>query len=156
VFDDALVSLMVMLLLSFAGMLVMFLFVIRSQASQTAALREWFRQQQSALADVEQQLMNIHFTLRQLQLKKAGLPENRTDVSLPSGDLRDLFAPGPGQDAGLPETRIDPPPEREYSYPSAAGLDPLGGDFLSLPQPSSGKRGGRRSGSSDLNLKLDR
>ena len=98
--------------------------------------------------------MNIHFTLRQLQLNKAGPPENRTEASPPSGDLRDLFAPG--QDAGLPETRIDPPPEREYSYPSAAGLDPLGGDFLSLPQPYSGKRGGRRSGSSDLNLKLDR
>ena len=46
VFDDALVSLMVMLLLSFAGMLVMFLFVVRSLASQTAALREWFRRQQ--------------------------------------------------------------------------------------------------------------
>ncbi|MDR2076268.1 MAG: hypothetical protein LBP61_04970 [Desulfovibrio sp.] len=158
-FDDALVSLMVMLLLSFAGMLVMFLFVIRSQSSQTAALREWFRQHHTALADVEQQLMDIHFLLRQLQLKKNEAPENRTNVSPPSGDLRDLFAPLPdsGQDRkeeGSPATRIAPPPAPDYSYPSAAGLDPVGEDFLRLPKPSSGKRGAIIP--SELDLKLDR
>jgi hypothetical protein len=158
VFDDAMVSLMVMLLLSFAGMLVMFLFVIRSQSSQTAALREWFRQHQAILAEVEQQLMNIHFTLRQLQLKKSEPPENRTEALLPSGDLRDLFGPLPegrrDRKAELPETRIDPPPARDYAYPSAAGLDSAAEDFLSLPRPSSGKKGGR--GAFDLDLKLDR
>jgi hypothetical protein len=158
VFDDALVSLMVMLLLSFAGMLVMFLFVIRSQSSQTAALREWFRQHHAILADVEQQLMNIHFTLRQLQIKKSEPPENRAEVSQPSGDLRDLFGPPPegGRDrkAELPETRIDPPPARDYAYPSAAGLDSGEENFLNLPKPSSGKKGGR--GTFDLDLKLDR
>jgi hypothetical protein len=151
------VSLMVMLLLSFAGMLVMFIFVIRSQSSHTAALREWSSRQQAALADVEQQLMNIHFTLRQMQLKKSGPPENKAKPLLPSGDLKDLFSPlpgeGSGKEAGLPETRVAPPPDR--GYPSAAGLDPVDPrveDFLSLPKSSSAKKGGR----GPLDLRLER
>jgi hypothetical protein len=146
-----------MLLLSFAGMLVMFIFVIRSQSSQTAVLREWFRQQKTILTDVEQQMMNIHFTLRQIQLKKGEAPENKTNVSLPPEDLRDLFSPLPGgvqgRDAGPPPAEAGP----ERSYPSAAGLDPVDpglDDFLSLPKPSSRKRGGR--GPLDLDLRLER
>ena len=46
-FNDSLISLMIMLLLCFMGMLVMFLFVIRSLSVQTASLREGFARQQS-------------------------------------------------------------------------------------------------------------
>ncbi|MDR2160711.1 MAG: hypothetical protein LBO77_00990 [Desulfovibrio sp.] len=159
-FDDALVSLMVMLLLSFAGMLIMFLFILRSQSSQSAMLREWFRQHHSALAEVEQQLMNLHFTLRQLQQKKTAPQEQRADLPPPSGDLRDLFGPLPeekeGGDQGLRETRKETAPERDYSYPSAAGLDPVQGNFLDLPLPPAGKKDGGKPVPPELEIKLDR
>lgn len=65
-FNDSLISLMIMLLLCFMGMLVMFLFVIRSLSVQTAVLREGFTRQQSALADLEQQIMDMNFALRKM------------------------------------------------------------------------------------------
>ena len=64
-FDNAMVSLMFMLMLCFVGMLVMFLFVIRSLTAHTAAVREYQRQQQTALADLERMVMDISFSLRQ-------------------------------------------------------------------------------------------
>ena len=76
-FNDSLISLMIMLLLCFMGMLVMFLFVIRSLSVQTASLREGFARQQSTLADLEQQIMDMNFALRRMQKNSGfeGVPE---------------------------------------------------------------------------------
>ncbi len=66
-FSDPMVSLMFMLLLCFVGMLVMFLFVIRTITAQANALRDGFAGQQKILDDVEQRLMEATFALRALQ-----------------------------------------------------------------------------------------
>lgn len=58
---------MTMLLLCFVGILVMFLFFIRTLSSRAAETREFFRKQQLTLADIERQLMDMSFTLRKIQ-----------------------------------------------------------------------------------------
>ena len=198
--NDSLISLMIMLLLCFMGMLVMFLFVIRSQSTQAAVLREGFTRQQSTLADLEQQLMDMNFALRRLQ-KGSGLedvperpgaassassgsgasgastgggqtPKAYTAVGgihaaaggayaggalaasggayvLPgddSGDLRALFTP-------------DAQAEKEYSYPSAAGLGPLDDPLygISLPPVRNGReKTDEAKQPAGLDIKLDR
>ena len=71
-FQDPLTAVMAMLLLCFMGILVMFLFLIRSLSSQAAEVREAFRKQQMSLADMERQLMDLNFALRK---KQSGDPE---------------------------------------------------------------------------------
>lgn len=66
-FQDPLTTVMAMLLLCFMGILVMFLFFIRSLSAQAAEMREAFRKQQLSLADIERQLMDMSFTQRKLQ-----------------------------------------------------------------------------------------
>ena len=66
-FQDPLTTVMAMLLLCFMGVLVMFLFFVRSLSSQAAETRESFRKQQLSLADIERQLMDLSFALRKLQ-----------------------------------------------------------------------------------------
>ncbi len=66
-FQDPLTTVMAMLLLCFIGILVMFLFFIRSLSSQAGEMREAFRKQQLSLADIERQLMDMSFGLRKLQ-----------------------------------------------------------------------------------------
>ena len=63
-FQDPLTTVMAMLLLCFMGILVMFLFFIRSLSSQAEEMREAFRKQQLSLADIERQLMDMSFALR--------------------------------------------------------------------------------------------
>ena len=63
-FADSMITLMVMLLLCFIGMLVMFLFVIRSNTIIETSLKEMTRQTQAHLADIERQLMEINYTNR--------------------------------------------------------------------------------------------
>lgn len=57
---------MAMLFLYFAGMLVMFVFVIRSLASQGDERRDAFRKQQLMLGDLERQLIDMKVMLRRL------------------------------------------------------------------------------------------
>lgn len=66
-FSDPLLAAMTMLLLFFVGVLVMFLFVIRSMSSFGEEMRESFRKQQMFLADLERQFMEMSFTLRRMQ-----------------------------------------------------------------------------------------
>ena len=63
-FEDSMITLMVMLLLCFVGMLIMFLFVIRSNTAIEASLKEMTRQVQAHLADIERQLMEINYANR--------------------------------------------------------------------------------------------
>jgi len=66
-FSDPLVAAMTMLMLFFIGMVIMFLSLARTIASLQEEFRESMRKQQMYLSDVEQQLMQISFTLRTLQ-----------------------------------------------------------------------------------------
>jgi hypothetical protein len=54
---------MAMLLLCFVGMMVMFIFVIRSLASQSDESREAFRKQHLFLADLERQIMDLRIAV---------------------------------------------------------------------------------------------
>ena len=66
-FQDPFTSVMAMLLLCFMGILVMFLFCIRLISLRATETHEFFRKQQVSLADIERQLMDMHFALRTLQ-----------------------------------------------------------------------------------------
>lgn len=65
-FSDPLVAVMAMLLLFFFGMLLVFLFIIRSLGAQRSEMREAFRKQQLMLADLERQIMELNFSQRKL------------------------------------------------------------------------------------------
>ena len=84
-FEDSMVTLMVMLLLCFVGMLVMFLFVIRSNTVLDASIKESTRQMQAHLADIERQLMEINYTSR--NSGKAPSPAMEGDISSLLGSI---------------------------------------------------------------------
>lgn len=90
-FDNALISLMFMVMLCFVGMLVMFLFVIRSLTAQANTVREYQRQQQTALADLERMIMDISFSLR--QNRPGQPPSTEQALGMPAGaDTSDLMS----------------------------------------------------------------
>lgn len=170
-FSDPFVAVMAMLILCFFGILVMFVFVIRSLSSQAEEMRESFRKQQMFLADLESQFMEMSFTLRRLQEGAAPqegnagpgggeLPILRQDDELLS--MLEAAAkktqPGPGYD-----DHLLPPPA--VARPLAEEYDPLTDphlfeDSLLAPPRRPGveartKRGGGRAGRSPLSIKLD-
>ena len=103
-FHDSMVALMVMLLLCFFGMLVMFLFVIRSHSVMTATLKEGHRQQQLALSDIERQLMDISFQFREGRGRGATTPPEDLASLLENIGKANLAAPmGNGAPSSLPE-----------------------------------------------------
>lgn len=63
-FENATVSLMFMVLLGFIGMFVMFLFILRALSQQTTLMKELHKQQQATLADIDRQLMDMHYLVR--------------------------------------------------------------------------------------------
>lgn len=65
-FSDPVTAVMAMIMLCFGGMIVMFVFIIRSGAAHSDELREAFRKQQMVLADLERQVMEMNFALRRL------------------------------------------------------------------------------------------
>lgn len=89
-FDNTMISLMFMVMLCFVGMLVMFLFVIRSLTAHASTVREYQRQQQTALADLERMIMDISFSLRQ---SRPGQPSSTEEaLGMPAGaDTSDLM-----------------------------------------------------------------
>ena len=64
-FSDPLVALMLMVMLCFIGMLVMFLFVIRATTNHSHGLRESERRVSLALSEIERQLLDLSYALRQ-------------------------------------------------------------------------------------------
>ena len=170
-FSDPLVALMVMLLLCFIGMLVMFLFVIRSLSTQNLLLREGFRRHENILADLEKQFLDMSFSLRQGTGKPA--PESAEQTAAPvEDDLRSLFEHVDPTDAfgqrqserstGSASLFSSTRPATADAYPSAAGLDPIEDDISRL---SLGRDGGdsgirnTRTGTRQpggLDLRLDR
>ena len=67
---NSMVALMLMLLLCFIGMLVMFLFVIRSNTVLSDTIKEAIRQQRHTLHDIEQQLLELSFTVNKAEVKE--------------------------------------------------------------------------------------
>ena len=65
-FQDPSTAVITMLFLYFAGMLVMFVFIIRSLAAQGEERRESFRRQQLMLGDLERHLIDMKVMLRRL------------------------------------------------------------------------------------------
>ncbi|WP_027187743.1 hypothetical protein [Desulfovibrio cuneatus] len=109
-FENATVSLMFMVLLGFVGIFVMFLFILRALSQQTTLMKELFKQQQATLADVDRQLMDIHYLMR---LAAEGAMEQAAPPKpddFPQ-DVTELFTP--------------------YT-PPAAQQPPMGGSFASL------------------------
>lgn len=76
-FSDPMVAVMAMLILCFTGMLVMFIFVVRSLSSHAEEMREAFRKQQMFLADLEKQFMDMSFAMRRMQ-ERGVSPETGT------------------------------------------------------------------------------
>lgn len=129
-FQDPLTTVMAMLLLCFMGILVMFLFFVRSLSSQAAEMRESFRKQQLSLADIERQLMDLSFSLRKLQ-GGDGAPSEANAVgtagnltSMRQEDLMSLLETA-SQRKGAPlrfDDQLLPPPVT--SRPIAEEYDP--------------------------------
>lgn len=97
------VALMLMLLLCFIGMLVMFLFVIRSNTVLSDSIKEATRQQRQTLNDIERQLLELSFTVNKVEVKEvcsqyeefSGFPPVSGQTSLdPSLNQADLPSPG--------------------------------------------------------------
>lgn len=164
-FEDPMISLRVMILLCFMGMLVMFLFVIRSLAAQTAALKDSFTRQQSAMADMEQQIMDMNFVVRQMSKgtsPAAGTAEQTgQSLNIPA-NLDELFNTSESAKTPEPPVTVAVPvsgkPEKDYFYPSAAGLDQPDEDLLNISLGLDQGSGPSKSKpeASSLNIKLDK
>lgn len=63
-FSDPATALMAMIMLCFGGMIIMFVFMIKSNATRADMLREALLKQQMVLADLEHQVMEMNFALR--------------------------------------------------------------------------------------------
>ena len=87
-FANSTITLMVMVVLFFTGVLIMFMFVIRAISEQTLHLKESLHQQQEMFLDIERMLREIAFSIRQgrfLSVSRVeSLPE---DTSALLGDL---------------------------------------------------------------------
>ena len=66
-FSDPLVAVMAMLILFFVGVAILFFSLARTLAALREDIRESMRKQHMYLSDMEQQLMQINFSLRTLQ-----------------------------------------------------------------------------------------
>lgn len=77
-FDDPFSTLMAMFFLCFIGMLIMFLFVIKSLSDVSASLRDVVRKQSLGFAELEQHLMEISFA------KRGEIPQNNVPLATAS------------------------------------------------------------------------
>lgn len=145
---------MVMIMLCFAGMLIMFLFVIRSLGTLSQSLKETERRQQAVLTDIENTVMEIHFSMQRFED-----PPGHGDTSAIPGlegktDLNALMDTLTRRD--MPDTR--PPGEEEIPAGPPAGLDLQGPGqndlFSELNQTTPAKNGGQKP-EQGLQIKLD-
>ena len=80
---------MLMLLLGFVGLLVMFLFLLRTLAAQQALLRESFARQGALLTDLEGRFMEVLHQLRTGKDHPIGLKNGH--CAAPPADLAELL-----------------------------------------------------------------
>lgn len=128
-FQEPLTAVMAMLFLYFAGVLVMFVFVIRSLASQGDERREAFRKQQLMLGDLERHLIDMKVMLRRL------LPEHE-----------DLADEGMAHDSSLSMLKQSDPLDSMLEAVSLAGKRESDGAGEAGPlsrDADSGRKGGQ-------------
>lgn len=131
-FSDPVTAVMTMLMLCFGGMIIMFVFFVRSGAAYSEELREALRKQQMVLADLERQIMEMNFALRRL----SGAEDSRTaSVTRPSssaagadavrsdGDLASMLAAAAKSGKKL-ELGNEPAPSPSAARFAAAEYDP--------------------------------
>lgn len=131
-FSDPLVAVMTMLLLFFAGVLLVFLFLTRAVSSLKEDFRDAMRKQQMFLSDVEQQLVQLQFGLRALQedggaAAAAGGQKPLEDVSFlrQEDPLLSMLEAGARRGAaspGIEDDQLLPPPQK--ARPIAEDYDP--------------------------------
>ena len=151
-FSDPLVAVMAMLLLFFAGMVLMFAFFTRSLTALREDLRESMRKQQMFLSDVEQQFMRIEYRLRVLPEggdagKSPSALQKPDDISLlrqedPLLSMLENTARKAASAPGFDDQLLSVPsrknaPARDYDPANDPGL--FEDAFLAAP----GARGGR-------------
>ena len=139
-FSDPATAVMAMIMLCFGGMIVMFVFLIRSNAANSDELREALRKQQMLLADLERQLMETSFALRRL----SGAEDSRTaSVTRPSSP----GTPLPGSpSSGSSGAGTSGPSGRAASGNAGARSD----EDLSSMLEAASKSGGKLDLGSDL------
>lgn len=131
-FSDPNVAVMAMIMLCFAGMIIMFIFVIRVFSSQGAEMREAFRKQQMYLSDLERQVQEISFALRSAvegegSLKSVSSLASPPAETLPRSDqelmsmLDAATRNKPGQTLDLGDALLSPP---SVSRPLSEEYDP--------------------------------
>ena len=158
-FSDPLIAVMTMLILFFAGMVLMFLHLLRVLGVQREEFREGMRKQQMFLSDVEQQLQQLGFSLRTGQengdpgrVPGAAPPRPAGDIpllrqedpllSMLEGSARMHAAPAAFDDHLLPPPPVSRPAVEEYDPATDPNL--FEDAFLSGPDMRSDrlKRGG--------------
>ncbi len=135
-FSDPLVALMLMVMLCFIGMLVMFLFVIRATTNHSQGLRESERRTSLALAEIERQLLDLSFALRQRGAsdKSNSASSSNSIPGLESdADLGTLLASISSD--GAPH---GPMPD-QHIIPGMSGLPSLDGQGAVNGKPGTGK-----------------
>lgn len=131
-FSDPVTAVMTMIMLCFGGMIIMFVFFVRSGAVYSEELREALRKQQMVLADLERQIMEMNFALRRL----SGAEDSRTasvtrpsssaagaDVVRSDGELASMLDAATKSGKKL-ELGSAPAPSPSASRSSAAEYDP--------------------------------
>jgi hypothetical protein len=156
-FSDPLVAVMAVLMLFFAGMVVMVLFLARTITSLREDFHESMRKQQMYLSDVEQQLMQISFALRTLQ--EGGDAGKAPPVQKPLGETHLLRQEDPlfsmleatarkkAASPGFEDQLLPPPPKGRplmEEYDPANDPNLFDDAFLSLSDKKTArlKRGG--------------
>lgn len=169
-FSDPNTAIMAMIMLCFAGMIVMFIFIIRSHVSHSEELREALRKQQLVMADLERQVMEMSFAIRRL----SGLEDSQNaSVTRPSSvravksdeDLSSMLeaAARGGRKLELGDDLLAPP---SVSRPLAEEYDPANDPHLfddafgskkkrqqGIPEARVGTAGGK--GRTPLSIRLD-
>ncbi|MDL2207748.1 hypothetical protein LJB82_03390 [Desulfovibrio sp. OttesenSCG-928-M16] len=114
-FSDPLTAAMTMQLLCFFGMVVIFVFVMRSLSSLGAEMREAFRKQQMFLSDLERQIQDLNFAVKRLQGEEIegqgipAVPENDDLLSLLENAARNASSlPLDGREQSLAGDEYDP------------------------------------------------
>lgn len=111
--ESSMIALMLMLFLCFIGMLVMFLFVIRSNTALSESIRDASKQQRQLFNDIERHLMELSFTVNKMEVKDvcdqfAEFSKGDTVVVASETQLKTVknTVEGEGSDSSLPKLSL--------------------------------------------------
>lgn len=151
-FSDPLVAVMAMLILCFSGILVMFIFLIRSLAGQRDEMRDSFRKQQMYMADLERQFLEMNFAFRKVQSGDDPAPDlggmKNSSQDMPLLREEDALV-SMLESAARPQNAAPPYPDLRLSSEAAGGeYDPATDPHLfedSYPTGAGAGYGARRT-----------